>query len=431
MDPMIARLQQYGKQLKLLYVEDDPVIRKQVHAFLLKFFPRVTLAENGVEGLEAFKKESPDMIISDIAMPELDGIAMIGEIKKQKPEQVTIVTSAYHDSDYLMKLINLGIDRFVTKPIIPKSFVEVLYHAARELHGERREATLMEEQRRNLLELEMLLDLIPYGVVVVNGDRLERANRGFLQMTGDPSFDLFRGRTGNLCQVIRAEEGCQETQQLSNSELAKLFWEKSKEGRKGCILSQEGNESPVWITCDKVPNQERYIFAFMPLKEVEDELIRSGRLIKTDPATGLPNRFAFEEELGKTLKLDHPVPVVAAGLANWSKIGKWHGKEAQEEAARSAGNALAQGLAGPLGQVFLAASGPNLFTLLCPPGTEGEAAALAKKLAELQSVHPTAGTNERAEIPFVPFVKTFRTEPEESVEAFLRRVDEYHDGLGE
>jgi CheY-like chemotaxis protein len=86
--------------LSLLYVEDEPIIRDVVCTFVRNTFPDIQLytAENGNEGLERFKDLRPDIVVTDIKMPVMNGIEMARTIKAINCSTQIIVTSAYGDN---------------------------------------------------------------------------------------------------------------------------------------------------------------------------------------------------------------------------------------------------------------------------------------------------------------------------------------------
>ena len=65
------------KQLKVLYIEDDKASREKLSFFLEQKTSKVTVCEDGLDGLAAFKEDRPDIVISDIKMPNLDGLGMV------------------------------------------------------------------------------------------------------------------------------------------------------------------------------------------------------------------------------------------------------------------------------------------------------------------------------------------------------------------
>jgi len=105
------------KQLTVLYVEDEETIRAEVAHFLTRRVGRLLTAANGKEGLELYRAQRPDLVVSDIQMPQLDGLAMAGEIKSLHPATPVIFTTAFDDTQYLQHAISLGADGYAMKPI--------------------------------------------------------------------------------------------------------------------------------------------------------------------------------------------------------------------------------------------------------------------------------------------------------------------------
>ncbi|MCX8028348.1 MAG: response regulator [Thermodesulfovibrionales bacterium] len=111
----------------ILYVEDELVSSELVlHTFKKKGFTNVLLATNGLEGLNLFKERSPVLVLTDIQMPEMDGLTMSEEIKKINPNTPIIITSAFSDTKYLLKAIEVGIDGYLIKPIKYKEMLELV-----------------------------------------------------------------------------------------------------------------------------------------------------------------------------------------------------------------------------------------------------------------------------------------------------------------
>jgi YesN/AraC family two-component response regulator len=103
----------------ILYVEDDEISRKFLGLIIKRRYPGITLlsATNGKEGLDKFKLERPGLVISDIIMPEMDGIQMIKEIREISPDVGIIVTSASCDFETFTNVVDLDSRFFLCKPI--------------------------------------------------------------------------------------------------------------------------------------------------------------------------------------------------------------------------------------------------------------------------------------------------------------------------
>ncbi|RXJ67424.1 response regulator [Halarcobacter ebronensis] len=109
------------KKYTLLYVEDEETIRTNVVSCLEYIF-NVVVAKDGKEGVEKFNLSEIDLIITDLNMPNKDGLSMLKEIKEISPLIPTIVTSAY-DEEVKDNLQSLGITKLLKKPFNVKDLI--------------------------------------------------------------------------------------------------------------------------------------------------------------------------------------------------------------------------------------------------------------------------------------------------------------------
>ncbi|MEA2050276.1 MAG: response regulator [Campylobacterota bacterium] len=100
-----------------LYVEDEVGIRQSLSDVLKLFSKELYIAKDGLEGLELYKKNKPDIVITDIKMPNMNGIELVKEIKKIEPKQHIIFTTAHSESDFFMEAIEAQVDGYILKPI--------------------------------------------------------------------------------------------------------------------------------------------------------------------------------------------------------------------------------------------------------------------------------------------------------------------------
>jgi len=129
------------KNIKILYVEDEKSLREITLNILKGFTKHQYVGTNGVEGLVLFKKYQADidLIITDVNMPEMNGLDMITEIKKINPNIPIIVATAFSNTEYLLKAINIGVDKYVLKPVDMKKLLQImnqslLYHELKDLY---------------------------------------------------------------------------------------------------------------------------------------------------------------------------------------------------------------------------------------------------------------------------------------------------------
>ena len=130
---IIAKLQKLGSQLHILVVEDDEVLLQQLLQLLKKFFARVDSAKNGLEALNRLSERPYDIVLTDLTMPLIDGFVLIQEIRKNDRKQTILVLSAHSQSEELLKLINMGIDGFLLKPVDTDLVLQKLYQTSLEI----------------------------------------------------------------------------------------------------------------------------------------------------------------------------------------------------------------------------------------------------------------------------------------------------------
>lgn len=123
-------LSSLGKDLTILYVEDELELQKTVANTLRYFFKEVKTADNGEEAIKIFVDHTPDIVISDIRMPKKTGLELLKEIKELSPQQRVVITSAYGDELALYKMIDLGVDAFMSKPLDQDKFMKTLIDTA-------------------------------------------------------------------------------------------------------------------------------------------------------------------------------------------------------------------------------------------------------------------------------------------------------------
>lgn len=123
------KLKKYGKSFSLLLVEDDP-LSLEIYADTLKeYFSSLDTASNGKEALEKMTRPDVhyDLVVTDIWMPQMDGVEFIHNIRRRSSKQHIMVLTAMDSVDVLYEIINLGVDGILQKPLKKKQFLQVVY----------------------------------------------------------------------------------------------------------------------------------------------------------------------------------------------------------------------------------------------------------------------------------------------------------------
>lgn len=103
--------------ISLLYIEDESATREQVARMLSARGYKLIVAENGKEGLDYYREHTPDITLTDIMMPQMNGLEMARKIRDINPEAQIICMTAFSETNCLLEAIDIGINQFVLKPI--------------------------------------------------------------------------------------------------------------------------------------------------------------------------------------------------------------------------------------------------------------------------------------------------------------------------
>jgi len=188
---MIQQLSLYAQEMSVLYVEDEVLIRENTKLLLEAIFPSVVTASSGIEGIKCFEENTFDIVITDILMPDMNGVMMIRKMKEMKQSQHFIVTSACEESNYLLELINLGVAQFLLKPIQSEQIVQILFEVVKNIYNERKVQELTAQLKQELLHqttlLEQYKEVVDLSSIVIKTDlsgNIIYANELFSKISG-------------------------------------------------------------------------------------------------------------------------------------------------------------------------------------------------------------------------------------------------------
>ncbi|MCP5048821.1 MAG: response regulator [bacterium] len=264
------------KNISLLFVEDDREIREQISQFLDRRLGTCYTAENGVEGLEVLKDKDVDVVITDIRMPVMDGLKMAAAIKEIDPDMPIGVTTAYNESEFLIKAIEIGIDKYLLKPIDTDILVAFLTDIARR-----------KQSYAFLRGMEKLAD----GIVVFDKDRkITIINPTAERMLGLKKHDLF---TFDILPLLNNDRKKMVNITLSNGQrgvgeisAAEIEWE----GKPVFIVS-------AWDITRHIEGKAVAAGKFLFLRTMWHEL-----LTPLNPIIGFANMLAEEQSMSKEQK---------------------------------------------------------------------------------------------------------------------------------
>lgn len=141
------------KEVTLLYVEDDESIRPIFERVLKRKMKKLFVACDGLEGYEMFKEFKPDMILTDIKMPKMNGLEMAKKIRETNQHIPIIILSAHSEGDFFLEAIEIGISGYLVKPIDKEKLFNLLERNAKITLFERNKKE-QEELLQNVIDMQ-------------------------------------------------------------------------------------------------------------------------------------------------------------------------------------------------------------------------------------------------------------------------------------
>jgi len=177
----------------ILIVEDDPGMRALVATILREEGHRVEEAQNGTEGLAAFKAGDFDLVITDLRLPGLSGTDLLRQGKEEKPEVRWIIITAFGSIAGAVEAMRAGASDYLTKPFHnPDELRHVVRRVLKEVDSERTIALLAEELGRNFPPLEMIF----------LGERMQQVHRLVREVAATPATVLISGPSGTGKELV-------------------------------------------------------------------------------------------------------------------------------------------------------------------------------------------------------------------------------------
>ncbi len=151
-------------EYNLLYVEDEDLIRRIAISYLRPYFAEIYEASDGVEALEIYKQGNIDMIMTDIEMPNMNGLTLCREIRKLDKKIPIIITTAYTNTEYLLEAVTLNLIKYLVKPMEEESMFEAIRLCFEQI----------ETQNPNIIHISKEHKLDTFNRTLIRGDEVIR-----------------------------------------------------------------------------------------------------------------------------------------------------------------------------------------------------------------------------------------------------------------
>lgn len=307
--------------ISLLYVEDERVTREQISRILQRIVTELYVAENGQQGFELYREKRPDIIMSDIMMPVMNGLEMAREIRRLDRDSQIVMLTAYSDTEYLLECIRLGINQYVQKPVDFSQLATAIETCSNYVLLKRK----LQQQEDRIQMLSQAVEQAPAPVMItsLNGS-IEYVNSMFCRLTGYQAAEVL-GRNPNLLKSG-----------LNQAGIYTELWETILSGKewKGELANKRKNGSVYWemVKISPLRDAQNNVTGFLKVsqdiserKQYEESLQYMGT---HDPLTGLFNRAYFDAELQRVeAGREYPVSIVMADIDGLKMVNDTRGHD--------------------------------------------------------------------------------------------------------
>ncbi len=311
--------------ISVLYVEDETGIRQSVARSLSLLVKNVHTAENGLEALEKLHVHPVDLIISDIKMPKMDGLTLIEQLREEGYTIPVVITSAFNETEYLSKAIDLKVDKFINKPIRITDLMGTISKVAEAIYNKRKlqlKQQELEHYRQAIEQTNFVIRITPEGALLGMNRELsdyfdEKLGEGFSASSIDELLD--QNYVAELLEKV--------------SEL-KVF-------SKMTPLTINGRTFTIWITAFPSVLEEDSIteitLLLTNITEVVREKEKTIERLYTDELTGLPNRQKlFHDLTGHKTKM----VMMIVDIDGFSNLNHLYGFDNGDDILKQMGTAL-------------------------------------------------------------------------------------------
>lgn len=230
MENDLKLLQDLCQNYTVLYAEDDAQTQEAVARTLRRFFKEVYTANDGFIGLELFREHQPDVVITDIQMPYVNGIEMSKSIKALRPKTPIIITTAFNEEGYFLQAIENNIDSFLLKPINKEKLFDTLFKHVSHIANEAKAKEL--ERRQKLDEInrcseesvQELANLLPFPTLFYKDNKLIFVNTSATKMLEEVNIGSIVQETAFVTQFAITKDKQQKIKLPTKDGLSKVYW---------------------------------------------------------------------------------------------------------------------------------------------------------------------------------------------------------------
>jgi len=315
------------KHVSVLYVEDDREIADATSEYLKEFCTNVYIAYNGKDGLELYRSKNPDIIITDIAMPIMDGLKMSEIIRENDCDIPILINSAFSDISLFTRAIDIGIDDYILKPTDADKLIESIYKNSKYAFTDR-----VLKSHRKLMQ--SILDEIENPIFLIELDHK-------ISLLNKSAKDMING---NVCfestSTVDILNDVMKKNKDINKDFERVFSKaiEEKKSYKTSYICQDKNDENHYFDINLKPivdvdGSVSFILKTMhdvtSHKKLEENLYKQSEklehLATHDILTSLPNRASLMESLEYEINHSDKFTLMFIDLDNFKYVNDTYG----------------------------------------------------------------------------------------------------------
>ncbi len=240
-DESIKNISLEGMTLaRALLVDDEKYIRNGIRAIISRIdsvFTEIDECVNGIEAIQKLSQFKYDLVITDLIMPQIDGIELVSRIDCMEYKPYTVVLSGYDDFKYAQKAINYGVKAYLLKPVNRNELLSIVKKAETEYYKKQRNGTKADESRNS----EYFVNQLKLMLLSENTSK-EEADRIFYDCGLDFANEEYQVAVLNSCETYSYEDKRENNTALV-SNLKKIFSEDDIFGY--CFMDSKDNVAAI------------------------------------------------------------------------------------------------------------------------------------------------------------------------------------------
>jgi len=292
-------MNQYSSMITILYVEDQDDVRDGYARALKRVAKEIITASDGAIGLILYKKFLPDIIVTDINMPNMNGIDMVSNIKKINPNANIIFTTAHSESRYLLAAISLQVDGYLIKPVQKVSLLVAIEKIAKRV-------VLEKENKQQKDILQHIIDYDNSISVITNLTDIYFANKSFLNFFDISNILRFKDKYLSIIDIFSVNNHIINKINIEKSikrgiNLYEFICSLDEINRVATLRDKNNHLKSFYINVSKI-NNTNFLITFTDITQIEKIRAVTTKKAYIDGLTGVFNRNKLEEVFEQKVK---------------------------------------------------------------------------------------------------------------------------------